>query len=66
MNFLQDLNEFHGNAYGQGLGWLMAAIYMGGRIPQIWLNVLTPYFNFFKLKSLIFLLIYICMYVYLV
>ncbi|KAJ4844875.1 hypothetical protein Tsubulata_004370 [Turnera subulata] len=24
---------------GQWLGWLMAAIYMGGRIPQIWLNI---------------------------
>ncbi|XP_010548371.1 PREDICTED: probable vacuolar amino acid transporter YPQ1 [Tarenaya hassleriana] len=24
---------------GQCLGWLMAAIYMGGRIPQIWLNI---------------------------
>lgn len=46
MNFLQDLNESHGNAYGQGLGWLMAAIYMGGRIPQICLNVLTPIVTF--------------------
>uniref|UniRef100_A0A5B6YI97 Putative vacuolar amino acid transporter YPQ1 isoform X1 n=1 Tax=Davidia involucrata TaxID=16924 RepID=A0A5B6YI97_DAVIN len=27
------------NAYGQLLGWLMAAIYMGGRIPQICLNI---------------------------
>ncbi|TXG59568.1 hypothetical protein EZV62_014141 [Acer yangbiense] len=27
------------SAFGQGLGWLMAAIYMGGRIPQIWLNI---------------------------
>ncbi|KAK2998571.1 hypothetical protein RJ639_023309 [Escallonia herrerae] len=27
------------NAYGQWLGWLMAAIYMGGRIPQICLNI---------------------------
>ncbi|XP_010432126.1 PREDICTED: uncharacterized protein LOC104716448 isoform X3 [Camelina sativa] len=26
------------SALGQWLGWLMAAIYMGGRIPQIWLN----------------------------
>ncbi|PON37445.1 PQ-loop repeat [Parasponia andersonii] len=25
--------------YGQWLGWMMAAIYMGGRIPQIWLNI---------------------------
>ncbi|KAI3465010.1 hypothetical protein Pfo_021673 [Paulownia fortunei] len=32
----QELSE---NAYGQWLGWLMAAIYMGGRIPQIWLNI---------------------------
>ncbi|KAL3616435.1 hypothetical protein CASFOL_039825 [Castilleja foliolosa] len=25
--------------YGQLLGWMMAAIYMGGRLPQIWLNI---------------------------
>ncbi|KAL4395568.1 hypothetical protein HN51_000047 [Arachis hypogaea] len=27
------------SALGQWLGWLMAAIYMGGRLPQIWLNI---------------------------
>lgn len=27
------------NVLGQSLGWLMAAIYMGGRLPQIWLNI---------------------------
>lgn len=27
------------SAFGQWLGWLMAAIYMGGRVPQIWLNI---------------------------
>ncbi|KAI3462813.1 hypothetical protein Pfo_019476 [Paulownia fortunei] len=27
------------SAYGQWLGWVMAAIYMGGRLPQIWLNI---------------------------
>ncbi|KAI8542349.1 hypothetical protein RHMOL_Rhmol08G0131800 [Rhododendron molle] len=27
------------NVYGQWLGWMMAAIYMGGRIPQIFLNI---------------------------
>ncbi|KAK3413979.1 hypothetical protein EUGRSUZ_I02478 [Eucalyptus grandis] len=27
------------SVFGQWLGWLMAAIYMGGRIPQIWLNI---------------------------
>ncbi|KAA0045876.1 putative vacuolar amino acid transporter YPQ1 [Cucumis melo var. makuwa] len=27
------------SGFGQLLGWLMAAIYMGGRLPQIWLNV---------------------------
>ncbi|KAK2994804.1 hypothetical protein RJ640_021036 [Escallonia rubra] len=32
-------NVFHHSAYGQWLGWLMAAIYMGGRLPQIWLNI---------------------------
>ncbi|KAL3649380.1 hypothetical protein CASFOL_005783 [Castilleja foliolosa] len=25
--------------YGQLLGWMMAAVYMGGRLPQIWLNI---------------------------
>jgi len=24
---------------GTWLGWIMAAIYMGGRLPQIWKNV---------------------------
>ncbi|KAL2348465.1 hypothetical protein Fmac_002465 [Flemingia macrophylla] len=27
------------SALGQWLGWLMAVIYMGGRLPQIWLNI---------------------------
>jgi hypothetical protein len=27
---------------GEVFGWIMAAIYMGGRLPQIWLNVCTP------------------------
>ncbi|CAI9758751.1 unnamed protein product [Fraxinus pennsylvanica] len=27
------------NVYGQWLGWMMAAIYMCGRLPQIWLNI---------------------------
>ncbi|XP_031270744.1 probable vacuolar amino acid transporter YPQ1 [Pistacia vera] len=27
------------SVFGQWLGWLMAAIYMGGRLPQIWLNI---------------------------
>ncbi|KAF7828809.1 putative vacuolar amino acid transporter YPQ2 [Senna tora] len=31
-------HEAH-SAFGQWLGWLMAAIYMGGRLPQIWLNI---------------------------
>ncbi|KAF6168028.1 hypothetical protein GIB67_011413 [Kingdonia uniflora] len=26
------------NVYGVWLGWMMDAIYMGGRLPQIWLN----------------------------
>ncbi|XP_068655803.1 LOW QUALITY PROTEIN: vacuolar lysine transporter YPQ1-like [Aristolochia californica] len=35
------LQENHAkrNMYGLWLGWLMAAIYMGGRLPQIWLNI---------------------------
>ncbi|XP_076959827.1 vacuolar lysine transporter YPQ1-like [Bidens hawaiensis] len=37
-NLLQD-NGGSYTAYGQWLGWLMAAIYMGGRIPQIVLNI---------------------------
>ncbi|XP_076886475.1 uncharacterized protein LOC143536349 [Bidens hawaiensis] len=36
--FMQDNSGSH-TAYGQWLGWLMAAIYMGGRIPQIILNI---------------------------
>ncbi|XP_054825167.1 probable vacuolar amino acid transporter YPQ1 isoform X2 [Prosopis cineraria] len=31
-------HEAH-STFGQWLGWLMAAIYMGGRLPQIWLNI---------------------------
>ncbi|KAG0462372.1 hypothetical protein HPP92_020848 [Vanilla planifolia] len=34
------LSEGGGNSVlGNYLGWAMAAIYMGGRIPQIWLNI---------------------------
>lgn len=32
------------SALGQSLGWLMAVIYMGGRLPQIWLNVNSQLF----------------------
>ncbi|XAR61806.1 hypothetical protein NMG60_11016329 [Bertholletia excelsa] len=32
-------NGLEESACGQWLGWLMAAIYMGGRLPQIWLNI---------------------------
>lgn len=32
-------NNMEHSAFGQWLGWLMAAIYMGGRLPQIWLNI---------------------------
>ncbi|THG22890.1 hypothetical protein TEA_025374 [Camellia sinensis var. sinensis] len=39
------------NVYGQWLGWMMAAIYMGGRIPQIWLNGLNPLMFFFALVA---------------
>ncbi|XP_010254970.1 PREDICTED: probable vacuolar amino acid transporter YPQ1 isoform X2 [Nelumbo nucifera] len=31
--------EVANNVYGLLLGWLMAAIYMGGRLPQIFLNI---------------------------
>ncbi|XP_061369788.1 probable vacuolar amino acid transporter YPQ2 [Gastrolobium bilobum] len=31
-------HETH-STIGQWLGWLMAAIYIGGRLPQIWLNI---------------------------
>ncbi|XP_040862095.1 PQ-loop repeat-containing protein isoform X2 [Glycine max] len=27
------------STFGQWLGWLMAAIYISGRVPQIWLNI---------------------------
>ncbi|XP_061374464.1 probable vacuolar amino acid transporter YPQ3 isoform X2 [Gastrolobium bilobum] len=34
------LQEHHTHSVlGQWLGWVMAAIYMGGRFPQIWLNI---------------------------
>ncbi|CAM8899967.1 unnamed protein product [Rhodiola kirilowii] len=35
---LQEGESGH-SAFGQWLGWIMAAIYMGGRVPQIWLNI---------------------------
>ncbi|CAJ1942621.1 unnamed protein product, partial [Sphenostylis stenocarpa] len=31
-------DETH-STYGQWLGWFMAAIYISGRFPQIWLNI---------------------------
>ncbi|XP_039158656.1 probable vacuolar amino acid transporter YPQ1 isoform X3 [Eucalyptus grandis] len=36
---LQQEGGIEHSVFGQWLGWLMAAIYMGGRIPQIWLNI---------------------------
>ncbi|KAF5736073.1 vacuolar amino acid transporter YPQ1 isoform X1 [Tripterygium wilfordii] len=39
------------SAFGQWLGWLMAAIYMGGRIPQILLNGLNPLMFIFALLA---------------
>ncbi|GMH06467.1 hypothetical protein Nepgr_008307 [Nepenthes gracilis] len=39
MRLVQQKNQFEHHAFGQWLGWLMAAIYMGGRIPQIILNI---------------------------
>lgn len=35
----QDGDDDSGSGVGELLGWLMAAIYMGGRVPQIYLNV---------------------------
>ena len=43
------------SGFGQFLGWLMAAIYMGGRLPQIWLNVGIKFWIF--LFFLIFIII---------
>ncbi len=34
---------------GELFGWIMAAIYMGGRLPQIWLNVCLPAHPLFKI-----------------
>ncbi|KAH1223871.1 Lysosomal amino acid transporter 1 [Glycine max] len=45
---LQEHNSMH-TALGQWLGWLMAVIYMGGRLPQIWLNGLNPLMFVFAL-----------------
>ncbi|KAJ9562223.1 hypothetical protein OSB04_007383 [Centaurea solstitialis] len=36
---LQEGGGGSGAVFGQWLGWMMAAIYMGGRIPQIVLNI---------------------------
>ncbi|KAL0360734.1 UNVERIFIED_CONTAM: hypothetical protein Sradi_3757900, partial [Sesamum radiatum] len=44
-------HEFSENPYGEWLGWLMGAIYMGGRIPQIWLNGLNPLMFVFALVA---------------
>lgn len=40
------------SALGQWLGWLMAVIYMGGRLPQIWLNVCLK-INFFLFLNIL-------------
>ncbi|CAA0840884.1 PQ-loop repeat family protein / transmembrane family protein [Striga hermonthica] len=37
--------------YGQLLGWMMATVYMGGRLPQIWLNGLNPFMFIFALVA---------------
>ncbi|CAH9067569.1 unnamed protein product [Cuscuta europaea] len=46
------------SATGEWLGWMMAAIYMSGRIPQIWLNIrrgsaegLNPFMFIFALVA---------------
>ncbi|KAK6939521.1 PQ-loop repeat, partial [Dillenia turbinata] len=36
MKYIQELGST--NVFGEWLGWLMAIIYMGARLPQIWLN----------------------------
>ncbi|KAK8943923.1 hypothetical protein KSP40_PGU017982 [Platanthera guangdongensis] len=33
------MTAMESNPYGIALGWVMAAIYMGGRLPQIYLNI---------------------------
>lgn len=33
------MTAIESNPYGIALGWVMAAIYMGGRLPQIYLNI---------------------------
>ncbi|CAI5477808.1 unnamed protein product [Closterium sp. Yama58-4] len=38
-HLLMDGDDEEPSALGELLGWLMAAIYMGGRIPQIYLNI---------------------------
>ncbi|WOL14706.1 seven transmembrane protein 1-like [Canna indica] len=56
---LQDMvQDDESNGVGTLLGWAMAAIYMGGRLPQIWLNIrrgnvqgLNPLMFFFALTG---------------
>ncbi|THU72639.1 hypothetical protein C4D60_Mb04t14320 [Musa balbisiana] len=43
------IRSLEGNTYGLLLGWIMAAIYMGGRLPQIYLNGLNPLMFMFAL-----------------
>ncbi|KAK6942097.1 PQ-loop repeat [Dillenia turbinata] len=53
--FLREENQASGGAgdgssgIGTFLGWAMAAIYMGGRLPQICLNGLNPFMFIFAL-----------------
>ena len=35
----ENYSDGSGSGIGTFLGWSMAAIYMGGRLPQIFLNV---------------------------
>ncbi|XP_065001218.1 uncharacterized protein LOC135634672 isoform X4 [Musa acuminata AAA Group] len=43
------IRSLEGNTYGLLLGWIMAAIYTGGRLPQIYLNGLNPLMFLFAL-----------------
>lgn len=55
------LKQEHGttnDVVGQCLGWMMAAIYMGGRIPQIYLNVSRELK--LKFKSNVYMFILFC------
>ena len=47
------VNEMGSGTAGVWCGWLMAIIYMGGRLPQIYLNVIYVFFRGHYLSQIV-------------